>query len=153
MAWGVAPGHWAKMQSYHVQEELQIPFHWHRKQMNKESNKTPSRMAVCKLWWHQCFFRGHARWKAVKRPGQDSNLDTWTHAFTREKEFLMKLVIRAKIQKNRNHVSQKPPEAGIYFLKWPKLSLGCQWIPTRPSVRKGPATIHFLIRALSCLTL
>lgn len=51
----------------------------------------------------------------MKRPGQDSDLDTWTHAFTIEKAFLMKLVIGAKIRKNRNHVSQKPPQADIYF--------------------------------------
>ena len=58
---------------------------------------------------------GVRRLRSVKRPGQDSDLDTWTHAFTIEKAFLMKLVIRAKIRKNRNHVSQKPPQADIYF--------------------------------------
>lgn len=51
----------------------------------------------------------------MRRPAQGSDLDTWTHAFTREKEFLVQLVIMEKIQKNRGHVSQKLPQADIYF--------------------------------------
>lgn len=51
------------------------------------------------------------------RPEQDSDLDTWTPALTREKEFLIAAHNTAKIQKNRDHVSQKSPQADTYFYK------------------------------------